>query len=1181
MAARSDIVKGRYSSYTLLNDVGHGGSARVFRAQDTATKREVAVKQLFGNGPEDRADWLREVDALTTLNNHHCPHVVQYLDHMQQHGRLFLVEEYAEHGSLLRRLRHDGPLSESAVCEVVFQILTALHRMSAWGVVHGDLKASNILVFDGLRVKLTDFALRSRRGEAAEQQQQQQHDGDEGNTNDTCDAAPRRSPSRLTTERNDDCGEVKEDALGERQPTTTTTSTAAGWTSSMDAASSESRSTAAPQRSRTTITTTAATAAAEAPPSSLIEFRGSVYWAAPEVLAGESRSTAASDVWAVACTAVELLTGSPPYFDRSLPNATHYVLKHYYAMMEEGAAAAAPAEVSDEAEKDAAAAKRGGKHGSTGDAGSCSSGSGAASPPRVLLPPLPDTLQLSDECVDFLRLCLQLRPTERPSAAALLQHPWFLGIVVPQLLRAARDGRVTTTGGNSSSNGASSGGDDDAVTGGGRFAVIERWVEANLLCGHEARCAAWLHSDALPLLVPVLTPRIMTPTYIGNVMRCFSHFAESSPPSLAALFLSRLGATELWSVEELTSACDADHLVSLFCCCCAAQDPQVAVFTPTHPAALRFVLSLEKAKVLECVAALHQLCVEPNEDEGAKPTEKDDQQPQLHQHQRCLRARERLLRDGGAAVLCQRVEAQCKTAFMNSAPPPLEWATVHRLLEVLATVEHLPGGRALLFGLPGEEGVGPAAAPIVTPRSDTAALPSSNANGAGHHGVGSTEAAAPLSNGSHLSGTPRSSPSPSSSALAGAASHSATPAVAASAAIMNAGAPATTAGANSTNVAVLNSIGSGVHNTSSSNFGLGSVSPGATTTTAEAAWAASLTWMLAIQEAARHGSDAAVLLLAHYIAAGAEGGRVDYVQKAGLSLAATLVLVASTPTAATSARCAAVASLPSLQATSLRAARYLRDPVRCIPLLAQTLQHAAAVPALVTALLSALRALTAEKQTLAAAASSAWMWAALVALLPVAEQPDGNTSTGTEAAEEDEGGNKGQSPSSLEASLGDADRAARTRPPRNARTPKRNYRTSVPALPLAALADLVALVEQWFIDLAPATLLTLSASSSSTYATAAAVAPAPPSPPPLERRHSSSPSRSPHHHRAGSSSSGHQDAAAGTSASPLVALFAALRVRLAALLESESVLAGVEVKPHVEAVLSHLATLDSSTAGPK
>nr|CAJ2472836.1 unnamed protein product [Leishmania braziliensis] len=1118
--ATVDTVKGRYSSYKLLNEVGRGGSALVYRAQDVATHKDVAVKQLFGNRPQDIEDWLREVDALHSLNSHHCPHVVKYVDHMQQHDRLFLVEEFTEHGSLLRRLKKKGRFAEDIVCQYVYQVLTALYHMAPWGVVHGDLKASNILLFDGDVVKLNDFALRSR------------------------------------------AEDEHEDA--ERHITASSTSSAEA--SSLTRGSRAGRSTSE-----------------EGAGIALSGFRGSAYWAAPEVLSGASKATAASDIWSVGCLVVELLTGTPPYFERTIHNAIYHILKGYYEVVGESepgrcgaggtsraaARSAAPSATTGPGDDDGPRGPRKKKNGVKDASGAglpkvdaasarkttaatntpspakevadaartAASGGTASAVDRhevaaslcevTLLPPLPKDLHVSNECMSFLRMCFRPRAADRPSAGELLHEPWFLNCAVPQLLRAAREGRPMngTTG-------------DEIIAGssGSRFGVIEQWVERNLACDDESRCEAWLNSDALPLLVPVLTPRIMTPKYIGDVMGRFSHFAEGGS-SLATLFLNRLGSTDLWGVEELTSACDADHLATLFRRCCATQDAQVSVYTPTDPRALRFVLGLEKEKVLACVRALHsRLVLEPAAvavtTTARSPTavtddaavDLNDRSPTScgpaapahvtpacapaslqEQHEEQQYACERLLSDGGAAVLCQCVEAQCKAAFLSNTAPMMGWDTINLLVDVLSTIEPLAGGKMLLWGI----------------RSGHSSL---NATGGAGSGSGAsvvrslTVAATPRGGrGGEMNSTwDKSSPATGAPSLS-------------SPLLVNPQGSVSAAGSG------------GQLNSLSSTMGLGhrtvsGLSP------EPVEWITSVSWLLAVQEAARHLCEAAVRLLTRYIPVAREC-RAEHLEKAGVSLTATLVLVASSEVVSTEVRCAAVEALPQLQASSLRAARYLRDPVRCIALLALTLKRSYGVPALTSCLLTAITTMTTEKQMLAACTSCPWVWEALVSLLGEVEAADNTVaadcnrsqSVSHRVANTNVGpSEEGDAPSALPVVL--ASPTAVKSPSASSSSSSSSSNSSSAS---AAFADIIVVLSRWFAEVTPTALL------SSAAAAAAAASGALPA-----LGHSAAPP-------------------------PLSVLLQSLRRQLIALSQNSLVCHG-DLIPNVAKVLRHLTPLEAA-----
>ena len=99
-----------------------------------------------------------------------------------------------------------------------------------------------------------------------------------------------------------------------------------------------------------------------------VSFAGTPYWMAPEVISGNQKITYSSDIWSLACTIIELLTGKPPYFDSSTPwHAMNMIVKE-----------------------------------------------------EMPYPP-----NISDDLNDFLNICLKKNPDERKSAKELLEHPWM------------------------------------------------------------------------------------------------------------------------------------------------------------------------------------------------------------------------------------------------------------------------------------------------------------------------------------------------------------------------------------------------------------------------------------------------------------------------------------------------------------------------------------------------------------------------------------------------------------------------------------------------------------------------------------------------------------------------------------------------------------------------------------
>ena len=148
----------RIASYTLLEPIGHGGMAVVYRARQETLDRTVAVKVLSENlaaSPEFMERFRRE--ARTAANLRH-PNVITVHDFGEdERGVPFLVLEYIE-GPTLADLM-DAGLDDSRVPNLLDQIAAGLDYAHARGVIHRDIKPGNVLLTDDGRAVLADFGL--------------------------------------------------------------------------------------------------------------------------------------------------------------------------------------------------------------------------------------------------------------------------------------------------------------------------------------------------------------------------------------------------------------------------------------------------------------------------------------------------------------------------------------------------------------------------------------------------------------------------------------------------------------------------------------------------------------------------------------------------------------------------------------------------------------------------------------------------------------------------------------------------------------------------------------------------------------------------------------------------------------------------------------------------------------
>ena len=141
--------------YELGPALGRGGMADVVRAHDRLLDRDVAVKLLREVNPADRARFETEARLLALLNH---PNIVTVLDAGVDGVSPWLMLELVE-GATLHELLADGPVDGSRLAAIGAQLADALAHAHAHGVVHRDVKPSNVLVAAGDRVKLTDFGI--------------------------------------------------------------------------------------------------------------------------------------------------------------------------------------------------------------------------------------------------------------------------------------------------------------------------------------------------------------------------------------------------------------------------------------------------------------------------------------------------------------------------------------------------------------------------------------------------------------------------------------------------------------------------------------------------------------------------------------------------------------------------------------------------------------------------------------------------------------------------------------------------------------------------------------------------------------------------------------------------------------------------------------------------------------
>ncbi|HPH94443.1 MAG TPA: serine/threonine-protein kinase [Anaerolineaceae bacterium] len=144
--------------YRILQQLGQGGMATVYKAYHAALDRYVAIKVLhpaFTEDPNFQARFQREARLVARLEH---PNIVPIYDFAEHEGRPYLVMKFIE-GQTLKAVMEARPLAPRDILRIVEAVGAALSYAHSQGILHRDVKPSNVLMTSGGQIYLADFGL--------------------------------------------------------------------------------------------------------------------------------------------------------------------------------------------------------------------------------------------------------------------------------------------------------------------------------------------------------------------------------------------------------------------------------------------------------------------------------------------------------------------------------------------------------------------------------------------------------------------------------------------------------------------------------------------------------------------------------------------------------------------------------------------------------------------------------------------------------------------------------------------------------------------------------------------------------------------------------------------------------------------------------------------------------------
>jgi len=146
-------------NYQLIEQIGEGGMAEVYKAYESGVDRHVAVKIMLPHLARDadfRARFDREARSIAMLEHIHILPIYAY---GEEDGMLYLSMRFMPYGSLEDYIEKDGPLPMEEISRILLELAAALDYAHERGVLHRDVKPENVLMDYNKNTFLSDFGL--------------------------------------------------------------------------------------------------------------------------------------------------------------------------------------------------------------------------------------------------------------------------------------------------------------------------------------------------------------------------------------------------------------------------------------------------------------------------------------------------------------------------------------------------------------------------------------------------------------------------------------------------------------------------------------------------------------------------------------------------------------------------------------------------------------------------------------------------------------------------------------------------------------------------------------------------------------------------------------------------------------------------------------------------------------